>query len=181
MRTIKLFLISLLLCTNSFSFGTSGCDIFSVFLMHADGANLSTTFPESDCDGNDKKVITSSAGAYIDTSQSVFGGASAFFDGSDDFLSVADSNDWNFGTGDFTIDLRFRTAVTTQDLRVFELGEANSDGIHFQYSNGAGELQIRINGNTIARTWSFSTNTWYHATIMRTGSIVRIFIDGIQI
>src|SRR3990167_5265719 len=158
----------------------AGIDAFVVFgspLDGADGATSATDFSTAQA----AKTITFVDNAQIDTAQSVFGGAACLFGGTGARLTVPDSEDWNFGTGDFTIDFRMRTAVTTQDLRVFEIGASDSDGIHFQYSNGAGSMQVRINNNTMARTWSFSTNTWYHVAIIRTCSTVRAFIDGTQL
>ena len=40
----------------------------------------------------------------IDTVTKIFGVASGYFNGKTNYLSIPDSSDWNFGTGDFTID-----------------------------------------------------------------------------
>ncbi|MBI5466531.1 MAG: RHS repeat protein, partial [Candidatus Kerfeldbacteria bacterium] len=46
--------------------------------------------------------LTGHGGARIDTAQKKFGLGSAFFDGKDDYFTIPDSDDWNFGAGDFT-------------------------------------------------------------------------------
>ncbi len=50
------------------------------------------------------KTVSVYGNAQIDTAQSKMGGASMLFDGTGDYLSVADSSVWAFGTGNFTID-----------------------------------------------------------------------------
>jgi YD repeat-containing protein len=74
-------------------------DPFSVVMLHMNGADGSTTFID---DSN--KIWTAAGDAQIDTAQSMFGGASAYFDGSGDYLSTPDSEDFNLGNEDFTID-----------------------------------------------------------------------------
>ncbi|MDP2941048.1 MAG: hypothetical protein Q8N85_02175, partial [Candidatus Omnitrophota bacterium] len=69
-------------------------------LLHADGADGSTGF--SDDTGH---TVLSYGNARIDTNQSKFGLSSAFFDGQNSYLSLADNPDWSFGSSDFTIDL----------------------------------------------------------------------------
>ena len=124
--------------------------------------------------------MTANGNAQIDTAQSKFGGASGLFDGTGDFVSAADSEDWNFGTADFTVDFWMRLNANTADARAFEIGDSESDGIHFNNNDGAGNCKFRINGNTLQRAFSFSTNTWYHLETNRSGTATRIFIDGVQ-
>lgn len=62
-------------------------------LLHMNGANGSTSFPDS---SSFARTVTPSGNAQITTGQSVFGGASATFDGSGDFLSAGAAGDFNF-------------------------------------------------------------------------------------
>ena len=50
------------------------------------------------------KSVTAVGNAQISTTQSKFGGASGYFDGTGDGLTTPDTDDWHFGSGDFTID-----------------------------------------------------------------------------
>ena len=68
--------------------------------MHFDGANGSTAFTD-DATG---KTITVYGGAQISTSQSAFGGASGYFNGTDAYLSVPHSADLDLASGNFTIE-----------------------------------------------------------------------------
>jgi hypothetical protein len=69
-------------------------------LLHMDGTNGSTVFTDL---SPVPKVVTRFGDAQISTAQSKFGGSSAYFDGTGDYLTVASSADFGFGTGDFTI------------------------------------------------------------------------------
>jgi hypothetical protein len=58
--------------------------------------------------GSVAHAVTAYGSAQITTGQSKFGGASGLFHGSGDYLSTTDSDDWTFGSGDFTIDFWVR-------------------------------------------------------------------------
>ena len=79
--------------------------------------------------------------AQIDTAQSKFGGASGLFDGTGDYLSSADSADWAFGSGDFTIDFWLRFATVTAQAAFLSQMDAGGDDRSFQFnynSDGGG-------------------------------------------
>ncbi len=82
----------------------------TVLLLHADGSNGSTVFVDS---GSNGKTVTAYGNAQISTAQSKFGGASAYFDGNGDYLSVPSSDDWSFGTEAFTMEAWIRLDDTS--------------------------------------------------------------------
>jgi len=76
-------------------------DSYTKLLLHFDGPDGSTVMQDS---SGTNKVISAHGNAHIDASQHKFGSSSVYFDGDGDFLSIPDNDDWNFGSGDFTID-----------------------------------------------------------------------------
>ncbi len=74
-------------------------DAYTKLLMHFDGTNGSNIFT----DESGKTVTAAYGNPQISTAQSEFGGASGYFGGSSQLI-IQDSEDWNFGSGDFTID-----------------------------------------------------------------------------
>lgn len=63
---------------------------------------------------------TTIGNTQVDTAQSKFGGASALFDGTDDYLTTPNSADLNFVGDDATVDLWMRTKSTAAARGIFE-------------------------------------------------------------
>lgn len=123
--------------------------------------------------------------AQLDTDQKKFGISSLLLDGTDDYISLADSEDWNFGTGDFTIDFYLRFNATGQ--QTFLCQYENSTNHWYCYRGATGKLSFyaRTTAGVVAQytttsAWSPSTNTWYHLAWVRNGSSFYMFIDGVS-
>src|SRR5690348_13011597 len=99
----KLFLILVLLIIPLNAFAS--CDSFTTWLLHSDGTNASASFPDSSPSAHTQSAQGS---AQVDTSQKEFGTGSGKYNGSTDWVQTANSSDFNFGTGDFTIDFWVR-------------------------------------------------------------------------
>lgn len=163
-----------------YPFWLSGVDKYTKLLLHCNGQDGATAFID-DATG---KTVTVSGNAQIDTAQSVFGGASGLFDGTGDYLSLADSDDWNFGAGDFTID--FRIPFTTLAGLIYFLGHrTDNDNVFYVGVNVNGELVIYLEESNVVR-WNVTTsgagiaiNTWYHIALVKSGSSVKIYINGV--
>jgi len=136
-------------------------------------------------------TIVAYGNAQIDTAQSRFGGASGLFDGTGDYLSVPDSADWNFGTGDFTIDfwVRFNALPGAGGAMMFYSQRVDDNNrVNFFLYNDAGTYKwwfrvfsggvnlIDVQKNAVA----LATGTWYHVAVVRNGNDFMIFQDGTQ-
>lgn len=163
-------------------------DSQTVLLLSCDGTDGSTAFTDSSLS---VKTVTVNGNAQIDTAQSKFGGASALFDGTGDYLSLADSNDWNFGSGDFTIDFQVRWNVLPTAGNQSLIMSQVVDGSNNQYitlENNSGVYSIRYyvyssasNIILINKTVNPSVNTWYHYTLVRSGNSWYWFVEGTQV
>ncbi len=78
----------------------------TVLLIPSNTTDASTTF-EDTSRGGVVATPTAYANAQHDTAQKKFGTTSIKFDGSGDALHLADDDDYDFGTGDLTIDFWF--------------------------------------------------------------------------
>lgn len=161
-------------------------DGYTVALLHMDGADTSTTFTDES-----GKTWTANGNAQIDTAQSVFGGASGFFDGTGDFLTAADSDDFQLDAGSdsnaWTIDFRARlngdpgTAVMGFVQQRF----GNDDFWSFYLNNNNLQWTVResaINIVNIQNAWNPATATWYHIALVKNGTTgYLMFVDGVQV
>lgn len=159
-------------------FVTSG-DEDTKLLLHFDGTDTSTTFTDS---STGAKTMTAVGDAQIDTSESKFGGSSGLFDGSGDRVTTPDSSDFDFSTGNFTIDFWVKfNSVGSCDLVSKGTNLAGWDVV---YANGTSELRMYGNGVNYASggsSFSPSANVWYHIAIVRDGNTLRFFVNGSQV
>ena len=141
--------------------------------------------------GTTTHVIAANGDAQIDTAQSKFGGASSLFDGSGDYLSTADSADWYFGSGDFTIDfwVRFNALpANTQLMSFFEQRVDAANAMVFFVYNSAGTYQWYLQSvsggsyvvNFYKNSPGLAVNTWYHVAYVRSGNSWYVFQNGVQ-
>jgi hypothetical protein len=120
-------------------------------------------------------TVTAYGNAQVDTAQSKFGGASAKFDGSGDYL-ITEENDLFEIAGDFTIECWMRsTNVTVSQNFINSRSEASTDYFAMRIYNS--QLYWNINGSSFANT-SISSNTWYHCALVRSGSTVTAYLNG---
>ncbi len=163
---------------------------FVVSLLHMNGTDGSTTFTDDAAGGTHE--WTRYGDAQIDTAQSKFGGASGLFDGTGDYIQSADSEDWNFGSGDFTWDcqIRFNALPANGEMIVIE---GTGDYLASPYGgwslvlyNNAGTYELRFyfwagSGGVLAskvHSVSVSTGVWYHVAVIRDGNNLYISLDG---
>ncbi|MBI3999271.1 MAG: hypothetical protein HY351_01530, partial [Candidatus Omnitrophica bacterium] len=131
-------------------------------------------------------LVTTNGDVKVDTTQSKFGGASIDFDGSGDFLTVADSDDWDFGTGQFTVEGWFRWNANQNGYLWQRERTSNSTLIGLYYNPGEG-LSFYVNGSELGG-YSFTPelNRWYHIALVRNGTgseqteQTALYIDGVQ-
>lgn len=143
-------------------------------LMHFDGTNGSVSFADS---SNNNFIFTSQGAPVLSTVAKRFGTASLLLDGNDDYLTRANNSAFDFGTGDFTVEawLNFNG---TGDAGLLASGSGG-----FDFSFIGSEIRLgRINTAWDASVpFARSINTWYHVAWCRAGSVLRIFVNGVQI
>lgn len=119
--------------------------------------------------------------AHVDTLDSRFGGASARFDGSGDYLRTDNSSSWEFGSGDFTVDLWFKPEQIGGTHALFAADYVNGtvyngmtilpDGsLHAYFGSASTQLQ--------SAAGAIAANRWYHAAVVRSGNTFSLYIDG---
>lgn len=155
-----------------------------VLLMHMEGADASTTFPDSSLL---TKLVTASGGAQVDTAQFKFGAASALFDGVTDYLTTADSNDFAFGTGNFTIEFFIRIGAATAFDTV--IGQMASSANLWKIDLGSTGRRLRFTATSsstiiaeyVSNADVLTVGIWHHVAVVRNGTSVLLFVDGVNV
>jgi hypothetical protein len=158
--------------------------IYTKLLLHCDGANGSTTFTDSSQAG---RAATVFGNAKIVTAQSQFGGSSAYFDGSGDYITFPSHIDLDFGYADFTIDWWERRVSNANTIacRDASVGDYPSWVVGFGYSG----LEYFFTSNADNSDWAvsflsqgtFVANAWHHMAVVRKGDTFYAYRNGIQV
>lgn len=128
------------------------------------------------------ETITTFGDAQVDTAQSKFGGASALFDGTGDYLSVTGPD---FGASEFTIECWIRLGGVSGVQVIYDNRRpgANFAGDTLWYLNGTSLYWFSNGGNVISASSAVtSTSTWYHVSVSRDSSNnIKMFVNGTQV
>ena len=168
--------------------GTSGGDPDSAnvsLLLHMDGSNGSTTFTD---DSGNALTVVANGNAQISTAESKFGGASCLLDGNGDYLSVASSSLFDFGSGvSFTAECFInpttltRGAIISQRISAvyapFEIVKYDSSQLQWLIGNASVSNweDIAISSNVL------TVNTWHHIALVGDGTNLKLYCDGTQV
>lgn len=156
-------------------------DANTLLLLHMDGTDGSTTFRDDNGKGRAKVGVSAVGDAQIDTAQSQFGGSSAAFDGTGDYLKGYPEDLTAFGTNDFTVEGWFRinsTGIVQYILDTRNAAGSTSNSIVLQVRND-NKIYFFSNGaNRIISTSTITTGQWYHIALVRQGGTATLYLDG---
>lgn len=138
-----------------------------VLQVQPTGADGSTTFVDQ---SSFARALTAVGNAQVDTAVQQFASPTALFDGTGDFVTAADSADFDFGSGAFTVEAWVRwTAFTSLMGIVSKAGDGGGTGDAWYFRLNSGQLQFGHRATNVAAFSevngvgsSFSLNTFYH-------------------
>lgn len=149
-------------------------DSYTKLLLHMEGADGGTLFEDS---SQYNHPVTPTK-AITTTGDKKFGDTSATFRSSG-YLSIPASNDWVFGSGDWTVDYWVNTTSVGSNQVLFWIYHGNTAVVETQL--WLGKLNIYINkgawGN-ISTGYSPNNNEWAHHAIVRNGNTIKVYVDG---
>jgi hypothetical protein len=130
-------------------------------------------------------TITANGGVTQTRAVKKVGDSSIVFDGTGDYLSIPSSQDFNFGSGDFTIEMWVNfDDITSGTASLWSFNQGDNDtvlkyktdvGIAFYHYPESGSSWNFSQGSTSG----WATGTWYHIALVRNGTFWAIYRDGI--
>lgn len=157
-------------------------------LLPMDGANDGTVF--TDWSPN-PKAVTANGGAKTVTALSKYYGSSGYFGGIDDYLEIPAHTDFNFGSGDFCVEVwvylvtppAYQSSSSVvgiynnvNNLRSWVVNLYNDSGVYrvqFVLSSSGANFSALVAGN-------MALNQWYHIACVKLGNDMIIYVDGIE-
>ena len=128
-----------------------------------------------------KNSITANGNATIVTGTSKFGTKSIYFDGNTDYLTIPDSANFAFGTGDWTIECWAMPTAFNAYTRVWAKGPLNTASSIDMETNSADVAKPRMPSSSFPTVTGcgFTTGTWHHIAMSKTANTSRYFVDGV--
>lgn len=136
---------------------------------------------------NSNYSITIHGSPVLKTRYKKFGSSSGFFNGTDSWLSVPDSNDWYFSDSDFTLDIQVRAnsfqsnasfiSQAQDSSNYWSLGYNTVEGAYFKAYESDTETINVSHGSTTG----YTANTFHHFEIVRSGTDLSLYRDGVEI
>ncbi|ESY16292.1 MULTISPECIES: LamG domain-containing protein [unclassified Mesorhizobium] len=155
-----------------------------VLLCGFEGADASTTMTDESLSAH---ALTTFGNAQIDTGIAPpFGTSSLLLDGSGDYLTTPDHADFNFGTGDFTIELFARTAVAgNNNYLLVQAGAAPNISYRWRCNvTNQQDVAYSSNGtgtnNLVGAIGGVPLTTWKHLCFERSGTKLRLYAAGVM-
>lgn len=165
----------------------NGNDAFTKILLHMDGADGATTFTDVAAGGS-AHTWTARGNAQIDTGITKFGTATGLFDGTGDWIDTPDHADFTIGANDFVCDCWFNfagSAGTRYQLagQIDSGGTSASASIYLEHTAGnkiGGAVHIGATAFAVAGTTNITTSGWHHVALVRHGTNIYVFVDGVK-
>jgi hypothetical protein len=144
-------------------------------LLHMDGSNGSTTFVDS---SSNEFTVSSFGNAQISTASPKYGTGALTLDGSGDYLTLPADTAFQFGTGDFTVECWVYVNSGNTNDGLFTFGGISSG---LAVSILSGQWRVTTTGSDGTAVSSVTTGQWLHLAVSRSGTNLRMFIDGLQV
>ena len=150
-----------------------------VLLLDFAGADQATNITDLSNSAHDETFV---GNAKVDTTITFLGENTLELGGGADEITYPDSDDWDFGTGDFTVEFGVRFINVGATSTMISNFLAATSGWWVQWFAAGPGFRFGWEDNVIAlKDFTALNNVNYHVAVTREGTNLRIFVDGNQI
>jgi len=149
---------------------------YVVLAMHMDGDNNGTTFVDQK-----SNALTIVGNTCTKTAIKQLGTASAYFDGSGDYITVTPTTALQIGAVDFTVEA-FARFVSSASVYMIYAANNYTSASGLKISAYAGNIYVGHNSVSFNTTGlGLATGTFYHIALTRSGTTYRLFVNGVLV
>lgn len=153
----------------------------TVLLLSADGENNSNNNTIIDSSNNNFTITRSGDVAQGTFSPFNSGGWSGYFDGTGDYLNLADNAAFSYGTENFTVELWFYPTSFTGNQIIVDQREATPAGGGYSIEfNGSSTIQLATGTVYMSSSVPAVLNSWNHVCYVRSESTLSLYINGVR-
>lgn len=108
-------------------------------------------------------------------------GWSNYFDGSGDYLELANNAAFSFGSGDFTIEFWIDLSSTNVNGRIIlDARTASNVGYAIHTTSTNGILLGNVGATVLTSTTTLTPSSWSHVAVVKSSGVISMYINGIQ-
>lgn len=160
-----------------------GNDSYTKILLHMDGSNGGTTFTDDNLGGSAHTWTAHSA--TTDTAALKFGATGQNCGAAAGYIDTPDHADYALGSGDWTIDFWFNRqgGDGTNRRMAGQMDSGTTFSVYLQMNTSNKvfmQLQTGAGNPVVTGTTAYAAGGWHHVAGVRTGNILRLFLDGVQ-
>lgn len=130
--------------------------------------------------------LSASGGAAVSASEVKFGSGALALDGSGDYISTPIDSDFQFGSGNYTIDCWIYVNSLASNMSICSWNQDGTNAVYF-YITTDGKINYLTAVSNILKVQMFSpigtitTGQWYHVAVVRNGNSYNIYVNGISV
>lgn len=126
------------------------------------------------------KTLTKYGETVVDTTTKKYGSGAIKFDGAGDYLSIPHNADFNFGTGDFTLEAWIYPTSFASYFVIAAKRDNSTSAWQINLGLGNGYLGF-YNGTSINSTTAPALNSWSHVAAVYNSGSIKLYLNGIQV